>query len=81
MFTINRDTSTTPTFADIPERDFFFNAEGNLFLKMYGGQPYYNAINLSLLGNEASEWSDYWETFEEEDIAFPAAVAIEARRI
>lgn len=81
MFTINRDTSTTPTFADIPERDFFFDAEGKLFLKMYGGQPYYNAINLSLPEDEAPEWSDYWETFEEDDIAFPATVVIEARRI
>lgn len=81
MFTINRDTSTTPTFANIPERDFFFDAEGDLYLKMYSGEAFNNAINFSKSPDEAVDWSGYWKTFEEEDMVFPAAITIEARMI
>lgn len=81
MFTINNSKETAATFSKIPERDFFYSKDGDLYLKMYGGQPYYNAINLSFSEDEAIEWSDYWETFDEEDVVFPAIVNIEARMV
>lgn len=81
MFTINTNKESTIAFSDIPERDFFYGKNGNLYLKMYGGNPHYDAINLSLPENGTIEWCDYWEAFEEEDMVFPAVVTIEARRI